>query len=215
MLPFIESDITIINDLVDSLGEMGSLIIGWKFGLGGKKRKTRKDIAHLYDVPEHVILKKEDEVKDTLLDMLGKSKIFNISVKKLLRIHFKKTVEEKQRIISELEKELEKIVAEKRREISEAYKDLGRADWQRRWRKSLLENFNPDIGLDPIRELSIDELFLSIRGTRCLKGSGITTIGDLLKKTRKELRRIHGFGLGTANGIVVDLEEYGLLLAEE
>lgn len=59
---------------------------------------------------------------------------------------------------------------------------------------------------------SVDELHLNIRAVRCLRDVGILTIGDLVKKTERDLLRIKNFGRKSLREIKEILANMGLSL---
>ena len=71
---------------------------------------------------------------------------------------------------------------------------------------------------EPLEDLLFEppsELGLSARALNRLELAGITSIEELVKKTREQLLMIRRLGDGTVMDIVSKLEEVGLKLAEE
>ncbi|MFH1967935.1 MAG: DNA-directed RNA polymerase subunit alpha C-terminal domain-containing protein [bacterium] len=71
---------------------------------------------------------------------------------------------------------------------------------------------------EPLEDLLFEppsELGLSTRASNHLERMGVTSIGELVKKTKEQLSMIRGLGDGTIEEIVSKLEEIGLKLAEE
>lgn len=58
-------------------------------------------------------------------------------------------------------------------------------------------------------EVSIEELELSVRAYNCLKRANIFTLGDLLKKTERELMEIKNFGRKSAEEVIERLKGLG------
>jgi DNA-directed RNA polymerase subunit alpha len=58
-------------------------------------------------------------------------------------------------------------------------------------------------------EVSIEELELSVRAYNCLKRANIFTLGDLLKKTERELMEIKNFGRKSAEEVIERLKTLG------
>jgi DNA-directed RNA polymerase alpha subunit len=61
----------------------------------------------------------------------------------------------------------------------------------------------------------IDTIELSIRAANCLSNAGIMTLGDLTKKTKTEMRSIHGFGTRSFNEVADVLHNFSLDFAED
>jgi len=64
-------------------------------------------------------------------------------------------------------------------------------------------------------DLSIEELELSVRAYNCLKRANIYTVGDLLKKTERELMDIKNFGKKSADEVIERLKAYGFSMAKD
>ncbi len=62
-------------------------------------------------------------------------------------------------------------------------------------------------------DMSIEELELSVRAYNCLKRANIYTVGDLLKKTERELMDIKNFGKKSAEEVIERLRAYGFTMA--
>lgn len=62
-------------------------------------------------------------------------------------------------------------------------------------------------------DMSIEELELSVRAYNCLKRANIYTVGDLLKKTERELMDIKNFGKKSAEEVIERLRAYGFHMA--
>ncbi|HBN07836.1 MAG TPA: DNA-directed RNA polymerase subunit alpha [Cyanobacteria bacterium UBA8530] len=63
-------------------------------------------------------------------------------------------------------------------------------------------------------DMSIEELELSVRAYNCLKRANIYTVGDLLKKTERELLEIKNFGKKSADEVIERLRAYGFHMAK-
>lgn len=61
----------------------------------------------------------------------------------------------------------------------------------------------------PSDDISIEELELSVRAYNCLKRANIFTLGDLLKKTERELMEIKNFGRKSAEEVIERLKFLG------
>jgi DNA-directed RNA polymerase subunit alpha len=69
-------------------------------------------------------------------------------------------------------------------------------------------------GSSPL-DLSIEELELSVRAYNCLKRANIYTVGDLLKKTERELMDIKNFGKKSADEVIERLKAFGFHMAKD
>lgn len=64
-------------------------------------------------------------------------------------------------------------------------------------------------------DISIEELELSVRAYNCLKRANIYTVGDLLKKTERELMDIKNFGKKSADEVIERLKAFGFHMAKD
>lgn len=64
-------------------------------------------------------------------------------------------------------------------------------------------------------DLSIEELELSVRAYNCLKRANIYTVGDLLKKSERELMDIKNFGKKSADEVIERLKAFGYSMAKD
>lgn len=62
-------------------------------------------------------------------------------------------------------------------------------------------------------DMSIEELELSVRAYNCLKRANLYTVGDLLKKTERELLEIKNFGKKSADEVIERLRAYNFHMA--
>ena len=67
-------------------------------------------------------------------------------------------------------------------------------------------------GKDP-KEMSVDEIGLSVRARACLKQEGISTVADLISYTEEDLMEIRNFGHNTLQDVKTKLGELGLSLS--
>lgn len=66
--------------------------------------------------------------------------------------------------------------------------------------------------IDPVYNLPINELNLSVRAHNCLyRGCRITTIGELSKLSKFELLKLRNFGINTVKEISEALEKFGIV----
>ncbi len=70
-----------------------------------------------------------------------------------------------------------------------------------------------EVGRPQPTDMSIEELELSVRAYNCLKRANIYTVGDLLKKTERELMDIKNFGKKSAEEVIERLRAYGFTMA--
>ncbi|MBI1743516.1 DNA-directed RNA polymerase subunit alpha [Candidatus Acetothermia bacterium] len=61
----------------------------------------------------------------------------------------------------------------------------------------------------PQLTMKLEDLGFDKRACNLLEQKGITTLGDLLKKSREELADIHGFGDKTLDKVIIQLQEMG------
>lgn len=67
-------------------------------------------------------------------------------------------------------------------------------------------------GAPRIEDVTIEELELSVRSFNCLKRANIFNLGDLLKRTERELMEIKNFGRKSAEEVIDCLHKYGYQL---
>lgn len=67
-------------------------------------------------------------------------------------------------------------------------------------------------GRTDARYLEIEDLFIDARTLNCLRRADVKHLGDLTKKTRRELLAVRGWGRSTLREVEVVLEENGLRL---
>lgn len=65
---------------------------------------------------------------------------------------------------------------------------------------------------EKLKEMSIDEMDLSVRSYNCLKRAGIQTVGDLTKRSEEDMLRVRNLGKKSLDEVVAKLESYGLSL---
>lgn len=67
---------------------------------------------------------------------------------------------------------------------------------------------------DPVAEMPIEDLDLSVRSYNCLKREGIQSVGELRDKTEQELLEIRNFGQKSVDEVKEKLLELGVALKE-
>ena len=70
------------------------------------------------------------------------------------------------------------------------------------------------IGADPVKQLPIEDLDLSVRSYNCLKREGVASVGELMDKTEQELLEIRNFGSKSVDEVREKLAELGVALKE-
>ncbi|CAM3462820.1 DNA-directed RNA polymerase subunit alpha [Pseudostreptobacillus hongkongensis] len=60
-----------------------------------------------------------------------------------------------------------------------------------------------------IEEIRIEELALTVRSYNCLKKVNINTVGDLLKLTKEDLKKVKNLGNKSVKEIIEKMKEYG------
>ncbi len=78
----------------------------------------------------------------------------------------------------------------------------------------IIEPLAVDPDLQAKLNMSLAELELSVRATNCLEQEGITSVRDLVSRTKEELLRIRNFGEQTLKEVEKKLEEIGLRLGQ-
>jgi len=78
------------------------------------------------------------------------------------------------------------------------------------------EDYKKESGesIKDVMALSIEELELSVRAEKCTKLLGIKTIGDIARKSEKELLHVKNFGKKSLTEIKEKLKKYSLSLGE-
>ena len=66
-----------------------------------------------------------------------------------------------------------------------------------------------------VREMTIEELDLSVRSFNCLKRAGINTVEDLASKTEEEMMKVRNLGRKSLEEVVSKLQAIGLSLSKE
>lgn len=68
---------------------------------------------------------------------------------------------------------------------------------------------------EKILEKPIEELELSVRSFNCLKRSGVSTVGDLTKKTENDMMKVKNLGKKSLEEVIEKLHDLGLDLTQE
>jgi DNA-directed RNA polymerase subunit alpha len=66
-----------------------------------------------------------------------------------------------------------------------------------------------------IKNMSIDELELSVRSYNCLKRAGINTVGELCEKSMEDLMKVRNMGRKSLDEILAKLDAMGLQLSNK
>ena len=72
----------------------------------------------------------------------------------------------------------------------------------------------PDDEVKKIKDMSIDELELSVRSFNCLKRAGINTVDELTNKTADDMMKVRNLGRKSLEEVLAKLKELGLELRE-
>jgi DNA-directed RNA polymerase subunit alpha len=67
---------------------------------------------------------------------------------------------------------------------------------------------------DKMLDMTIEELDLSVRSFNCLKRAGINTVGDLVKTTEEDMKKVRNLGAKSLEEVINKLAEMGLDLAK-
>ncbi len=70
-----------------------------------------------------------------------------------------------------------------------------------------------DDAKEKVKEMSIDELELSVRSYNCLKRAGINTVEELVNKTPEDMMKVRNLGRKSLEEVLAKLEELGLELS--
>lgn len=79
---------------------------------------------------------------------------------------------------------------------------------------NILVQAKQDLGKQ-IREMSIEDMDLSVRSYNCLKRANIHTIDDLTKKTEDDMLKVRNLGKKSLDEVIYKLSTYGLALKEK
>lgn len=79
---------------------------------------------------------------------------------------------------------------------------------------NILVTSKPDM-IKQIREMSIEEMDLSVRSYNCLKRANIHTVDDLTKKTEEDMLKVRNLGKKSLDEVIYKLSTYGLTLQEK
>ncbi|HBF86091.1 MAG TPA: DNA-directed RNA polymerase subunit alpha [Clostridiales bacterium] len=66
-----------------------------------------------------------------------------------------------------------------------------------------------------IREMTIEDMDLSVRSYNCLKRANIHTVDDLTKKTEEDMLKVRNLGKKSLDEVIYKLNSYGLSLMKE
>ena len=72
-----------------------------------------------------------------------------------------------------------------------------------------------DSSKEKVREMTIEELDLSVRSFNCLKRAGINTVEDLINKTEDDMMKVRNLGRKSLDEVVAKLESLDLSLRDE
>ena len=67
---------------------------------------------------------------------------------------------------------------------------------------------------DEMLDMTIEELDLSVRSFNCLKRAGINTVGDLVKTTEEDMKKVRNLGAKSLEEVINKMAEMGLTLAK-
>ncbi len=72
-----------------------------------------------------------------------------------------------------------------------------------------------DKGKEKILEMTIEELYLSVRSFNCLKRAGINTVDDLINKSEEEMMKVRNLGKKSFDEVKEKLQSLGFDLSSE
>jgi len=70
------------------------------------------------------------------------------------------------------------------------------------------------IGTDPVKQMPIEDLDMSVRSYNCLKREGVASVGELMDRTEQDLLEIRNFGSKSVDEVKEKLAELGVALKE-
>ena len=68
---------------------------------------------------------------------------------------------------------------------------------------------------EKVKEMTVEELDLSVRSFNCLKRAGINTVGELTNKTEEDMMKVRNLGKKSLEEVVSKLQEINLSLKTE
>ena len=68
---------------------------------------------------------------------------------------------------------------------------------------------------EKVKEMTVEELDLSVRSFNCLKRAGINTVGELTNKTEEDMMKVRNLGKKSLEEVVSKLQEMNLSLKTE
>ena len=68
---------------------------------------------------------------------------------------------------------------------------------------------------DKLKEMTIEELDLSVRSYNCLKRAGINTVGELIQRNEEDMMKVRNLGKKSLEEVIQKLEELGLSLRKD
>lgn len=203
LLPLWEQDIAdVMQELIGLLGRASADILRMSFGLDGMIFTTQEVNATLD--PDQ---SKAGVIKRHALDALRRPRNAHI-LKNLLKSYLKNTQRSNKETIKKLRDELTLIEIRLKREVFlREINELVMLDMMSV--SEMHRHFYRDIF-----NVRICDTLFSVRAKRCLKENGVLTIGDLTKKTEKELIAFPQFGQKCLWEVKSTLKDAGLVLAE-
>ncbi len=73
----------------------------------------------------------------------------------------------------------------------------------------------PETVMEKVREMTIEELDMSVRSFNCLKRAGIDTVDDLTRRTEEEMIKVRNLGKKSLEEVIQKLHSLGLDLRKE
>lgn len=89
------------------------------------------------------------------------------------------------------------------------FSNIGTAMAKYREEEEEIEEEIEEIQPSMLEETKIEELGLTVRSYNCIKKVGINTIGDLIKYSKEDLKKIKNLGNKSAKEIIEKMKEYG------
>ena len=73
----------------------------------------------------------------------------------------------------------------------------------------------PEVKMDRVLEMTIEELDLSVRSFNCLKRAGIDTVEDLINRTEDDMIKVRNLGRKSLEEVIQKLSSLGLCLKKD
>lgn len=69
--------------------------------------------------------------------------------------------------------------------------------------------------MENLKDITLEELDISVRAYNCLKRHGVSTVGDLSKMTKEDLLKVRNLGQRNYDEIIQKLNNIGIYIESE